>query len=187
MGREMHERLRTGTADAHRAIEEIAVATGFLEDAAAYRSYLRALHGFYAGIEDALAAVRELPRWLPDLAERRKVGWLETDLAALGVAADAPAIALSFPDATTALGAAYVVEGATLGGRWILAHLGPSIPDDARSFFRGYGARTGERWRSYRRAVEEHANANGADRLTSSAVDTFGQMEQWIAANTRPR
>jgi len=184
MKRALHERLRNETADAHRAIEQVAVATGFLTGPDAYQGYLRALHGFYAGLEDALGAVAELPRWLPDLAERRKTIWLATDLAVLGVVADAPRIALSFPDATAALGAAYVVEGATLGGRWILAHLGPAIPEDARTFFRGYEGQTGERWRSYGRALEEHGEA---DRLIASAVVTFEQMKHWIAAHALPR
>lgn len=176
--REVSRRLRRETADAHAAIERVALATRFLDDPVAYGRYLAALHGFYAGVEDALARVPDLERWLPDLTERRKAPWLAEDLRALDVGPLAP-MAASYPDVASALGAGYVVEGATLGGRWILAHLAPGIPSDARRFFTGYGAATRSRFVTYCHAVEQHAHQ---DRIVSAAVQTFRSMQAWLEA-----
>lgn len=178
--RDVHRRLREETADAHDAIEKVALATRFLEDPVAYGHYLAALHGFYLGVEEALARAPEVERWLPDLAERRKTPWLATDLAALGIATTPGArFDAVVPDVATALGVGYVTEGATLGGRWILAHLAPAIPADARRFFRGYGAETAARFRAYCRAVEEHPSP---ELIGSAAVQTFRDMQGWISS-----
>lgn len=176
--RDVHRRLREETADAHGAIEKVALATGFLHDPLAYGRYLAALHGFYRGVEDALARVPDLERWLPDLAMRRKTGWLADDLRALAIAAPPDRFEAHVPDVAAALGIAYVTEGATLGGRWILAHLATSIPLAARRFFAGYGPETRARFLAYCKAVEEHRE-HGA--IASAAVQTFRDMQTWIA------
>lgn len=179
MMRDVHRRLREETADAHAAIETVALATGFLHDPVAYGRYLAALHGFYLGVEDALARLPDLERWLPDLAERRKAAWLAEDLRALALAASPARFEAQVPDVATALGVAYVTEGATLGGRWILAHLAPAIPPGARRFFAGYGPDTRTRFLAYCRAVEEHRTP---DAIASAAVRTFRDMTTWIAS-----
>lgn len=176
---DVHRKLREVTAEAHAAIEKVALATRFLEDPVAYGRYLAALHGFHRGVEEALLRVPDLERWLPDLAARRKAAWLASDLAALGIAVPGATFEASVPDVATALGVGYVTEGSTLGGRWILAHLAPAIPAEARQFFGGYGAETGARFRAYCRAVEAHPDP---DAVASAAVQTFRDMQSWISS-----
>lgn len=139
-------RLEHETRSEHEAIEEVAVATGFLASEAAYARYLRAMHGFFAAIEP------ELERAMPELAGRGKLGWLAADLAALGEDPSALAVCPGvrpFVDRAAAFGAGYVVEGSMLGGRYILDRLRrANVAPHARTFFAGYGPETGARWLS---------------------------------------
>lgn len=173
-------RLKRETREAHLAIEAVAIATGFLEDPAAYARYLRATYGFHAAIEP------KLERALPELAGRSKLAWLREDLAALGVEPDGLARedALGpLADRAAAFGAAYVIEGSTLGGRFILARLGRSgIARGATRFFSGYGGDTGRMWRSFGDALAGFAAETGrGDAIVAGANETFDVMRAWIA------
>jgi heme oxygenase len=187
-------RLRGETLTAHASIEQAALATGFMTALPAYVSYLRRLYGFYLGIERALCASSELSVWLPDVASRQKAALLKADLLALGdspahidalaaceVRAHLPAIDTS----AVGLGASYVVEGSTLGGRFIVSRLVDAIPLGARSFFDGYGSRTGIMWRAFGEALVRHCDATGHDdHVIDAAVATFHMMEQWIVGES---
>lgn len=58
-----------------------------------------------------------------------------------------------------AWGLLYVLEGSTLGGQVIAAHLGNplSLTSGAgMAFFTGYGSRTGSMWKEFLRALQQH-------------------------------
>src|SRR4051812_1557115 len=162
-------RLRSETLTAHASIEEVALATGFMASLPAYHSYLRRMRGFYVGVERAFSACSELARWLPDVASRQhKSSLLEADLLALGDSRESilalpayEANQLRVESAAAGLGAAYVVEGATLGGRYILSRLDEAVPTSARTFFEGYGSRTGAMWRAFCEALARHSATTG--------------------------
>jgi len=89
-----------------------------------YAAALRALHAFHAAWEPAVWRAPGVDAAGLDEIGRRKLPLLERDLRALGIAPCAvrpPAPRL--PDAAAALGALYVLEGATLGGRVIHRHV----------------------------------------------------------------
>ncbi|MFO0614217.1 MAG: biliverdin-producing heme oxygenase [Polyangiaceae bacterium] len=176
--------LKTSTADAHGRLERRAVATGFLRERGAYRRYLFAMSIFYEPCEAALRGGADVD---PEIAARTKLPWLRADLDALGGTADLSSSMPSFggPEIRGASlwGLAYVLEGATLGGRFILRELDGSgvVPSNARRFFTGYGPRTGEMWRTFRshleRAIER---GTSLDDVVRGAVDTFDAMHAWI-------
>lgn len=115
-----------------------------------YAEMLRRFYGFYAAWEDAAG-----PRFAGELRDffgpRRKVPLLERDLRHLG-ATDAELAALvrcdELPPTGTfadALGAAYVLEGSTLGGQHIARHLGRTLgvtPDAGSTFFTATASRS---------------------------------------------
>lgn len=79
-----------------------------------------------------------------------------------------------------ALGAFYVLEGATLGGRIIQRELtarGASL--DGLEFLNPYGDRTGERWRSFIEVLEERGAAD-PDGVERGAVAAFGFAESCL-------
>ena len=81
------------------------------------------------------------------------------------------------------LGARYVIEGSTLGGRELArgldALLGPGRVE-GRRFFNGHGAETGPNWRRFVSELEtRHNNASWAAALEASC-ETFLAFEAWL-------
>lgn len=192
--------LKESTRDQHARAESLVrlMEPGVTRDA--YRRHLEALHGVWAPLEPALHA--RLGAALPTCLSPR-LGLLETDLRALGVAVRpahrgsprAPLLLLAAPtqpDLGPALlpasdagawGALYVLEGSALGGQVLARHLeralGPSLP---LAFFRGAGEDVGARWRAFCRALDAHVPAGEADALVQGARATFERFHASLAA-----
>lgn len=152
------------TAPAHRGAEATVARMAPFEDRGAYVRYLQRLHALYGAIEPGLYA--RLRPVVADAAARPKLALLERDLAFLGAPPKA-ASGVFVPDWRSdarAMGVAYVLEGKTLGSRFLLAEararLGLDV-DAGASFFAGYGERTGAMWRSYRDALEHFVARRG--------------------------
>jgi heme oxygenase len=56
-----------------------------------------------------------------------------------------------------------------------------SVPEEARHFFRSYGAEVGEKWKAFIRALEGFAAGAGeAEGIVNGANSAFASMEGWI-------
>ena len=189
------QRLKEETREHHTRAERVVRLLEPGLSPALYRRHLEALYGLYAPLEAQLAAqlshdpaahALELPR-------RWKRSFLERDLLALGH--DAASLArlprappLPLPGLPEALGAMYVLEGATLGGQVLLRHLtrhfaghhaGHPIGDFA--FFRAYEEALGPMWRAFGAAlVAATPDAPFADRVVHGARVTFEHFERWV-------
>lgn len=117
---------------------------------------------------------------------------LTRDLLALGIdPANLPraptALLPKLPSLAQALGACYVLEGATLGGRVILrdlqARLGSEIAD-ATSFFGGRGDSVGPTWQEFRAVLDRFGQQHEAQlvHVVAGAERTFQAMLDWFAA-----
>lgn len=182
--------LRAATGEAHGQLERAVEMEKRAAEVGRYAGLLEKFHGFYAPLEARLLA---LPGWSEsglDLGERRKTPSLARDLAALGrtqeeIAALPRCEALPRVDnLARGFGCAYVLEGATLGGRQITAMLrdGP-VPAGARTFFASYGPNVGERWREFTAALERFAAAARPEMrsdIVAAAGETFSAMQRWI-------
>lgn len=153
-----------------------------------YASYLALLRGFYEAIEPRLFA--RLEGVVGDATARfAKAAAIEKDLAWLG-AGHRGGVSVRVPwleGTASALGVAYVLEGKTLGARFLLAEaretLGLDV-DRGATFFAGYGARTGSMWNAYRAALEGWVAANGKrSAVLEGARATF---ESFIACVSSP-
>lgn len=181
--------LRVATWTLHQRLERRLDVKARFADLLAYRSYLQHMWGFCAALEPRLAA-GGVDAALPDHVERRKLPLLTRDLVALGLAPSAIerlSHCGSVPhcrDTSAALGCAYVLEGATLGGRTLLplvqARLGMSAQHGA-CFLASYGELTASRWRSFGASVDAWcatpARTAGA---TATAQATFEALERWL-------
>ncbi len=88
-------------------------------------------------------------------------------------------------DLPTALGVAYVLEGSTLGGRFVLAKLPPALAalrGRATAFLDGYGDQTGARWQAFGQLVEAHGAAD-PDACVAGARDCFAALVTWLATH----
>lgn len=112
-------RLRAATDSLHRRIDEKVGRAGFLKTIEGYRDYLLRTYAARAAVEAALDP-NAAERLYPDWPERRIAEALECDLDDMGVK-ERPVIrpmrgALGEGGI---LGALYVLEGSTIGARWI--------------------------------------------------------------------
>ena len=123
-----------------------------------------------------------------DWPNRRKLGLLAADLAdlhrgdpgSLPRCPDVPEV----EDTACALGVLYVIEGATLGGALIAAHLRDTdVPAGALRFFSCYGDQVGRRWRGWRHVTTTWVDADPArgDAVVESAAETFAVLARWLA------
>lgn len=155
-----------------------------------YRDLLARFHGFYAPLEARLCAVRGWDGVAVRPADRLKTPLLRRDLAVLGVNADALPPCPALPDVDTlarALGAMYVLEGSTLGGRLIERHLARVLglsPARGCAFFASYGDRVGPMWKAFGAAVTAYAAAHPGDEdeMVDAAAQTFDRLDAWLAA-----
>lgn len=155
--------LRKETALAHQAAEAAVMQSLLPVSQARFAEYLRRVLALYEPLEAVLWSEPGLSQWVPDRALRRKVPWLLEDLEALGIARPARStVALAGSSEPLALlGAAYVVEGSTLGGPVLLARLREAgLFERTRAgtrFLSGYGPRTGAMWHAFRTQLQRAA------------------------------
>ena len=178
--------IKRRTAPAHRVAEATVARARPFASRGSYAAYLSRLYGFYAALEPQLHG--RLGEILPDAGDRRKLPALEADLRVL----DAPrpssrhwCAALPRVDrAASAIGVAYVLEGKTLGGRFLLDEARRALGLDAdrgARFFAGYGERTGEMWRRFRDALETWVRLHGQRSAVLAAAEaTFESFTSWI-------
>jgi heme oxygenase len=184
-------RLRTATSVEHERVERSLDLMDPELDRARLVRALTALHGFWVAVERGLgewAAREPADAAALDWPRRRRAHRYAEDLAALGAPPALAGPALP-PVAGTdeALGALYVLEGATLGGTFIDRHLRSLAPLAGVRLraFSPYGADTGAMWHAYRRATRARVAADGdADRVVAAACLTFGVLADWCDAAT---
>jgi heme oxygenase len=177
--------IRAATAAAHEELEGRLDVFRRLGDLKEHRALMIAFHGLYAAAEAALTP------WLVgieglDYAGRLKRDVLRVDLASLGARPPAPPRQPTIDDRAQALGFAYVLEGATLGGQLIRKRLratGHSL--EGVSFFGIYGVETGPRWRSFCEVLEREAEAEPR-RAVAGACEGFAFMHDGLLSGPAP-
>lgn len=152
-----------------------------------YAAQLAGFYGFVAPWEERLAAA--LPEDDPIRAGRAKAAWLEADLAYFGrdLAAIPRASGDQLPSTTSRpaiLGAAYVLEGSTLGGQMISQHaertLGLSEGRGYR-FHRSYGPQVGTQWQAFRAELMRASSPETDASIVRAARDTFDLIHAWLS------
>jgi heme oxygenase len=182
--------LRLSTAEAHRAVEVDLGLPDSVADLEDYRRCLAAFYRLYRPLEAALAAFDDWTSIGVEIAARAHTPRLAVDLSALGLdpqaLPDARSAALPvLSNFATALGALYVLEGSTLGGRVILRLLQERLGErirDASAFFGGHGARTAESWKEFKQSLDRYGAAH-PDRIRTvvdGANTSFRCIGSWM-------
>lgn len=167
--------LRAGTDECHQRLERRLALLDEELSAARYAAVLVRFHAIWQGLEPRLAELLDDEAfWRP----RRRLPWLDADLAGLGCATPALVGPPVLESLAAGLGALYVVEGSTLGGRVILRHL-DRLGLRPATYFAGYGEATGRMWKGFLaklQAVPESAAATAV----AGATATFAHLEQHL-------
>lgn len=187
-------RLQRVTGSLHRKVEEHLDLPGRNWTPTTYRRLLETLFAIYVPIERRLTALDWSDSGI-EIAARCKSHWLAADLAQFGV--DAKSVQTAHADLpgletiATGLGALYVLEGSTLGGRIILRTLQPQLgisPTHGGRFYAGYGTQTGTMWRSYISALENAAQLpQVAHDIERGALETFSAFERRFSSRIAVR
>jgi len=183
--------LREQTAPLHGRIEALLRLPGAIQTRADYQSWLARFLGLYEPLECSLAKFSEWNSLGLSMLARDHSICLVDDLVALGIDPRKPLRASHtlLPDLPTfahAIGALYVIEGATLGGRLILRDLelriGAPIAGATR-FFGGRGEAVGPMWQSFRAALDEFSlqQPQLCNDVVVGAERTFRAMLVWFA------
>jgi heme oxygenase len=154
-----------------------------------YLALLESFYGYVAPWERQLARV--LPPDDPIRRGRDKTEWLEADLAHFGyTAADRRQIPLcaSLPATTRRLdilGAAYVLEGSTLGGQIISRHVAEAFDLErghGDRYFQSYGTHVGPMWQAFRRELLRHSSPENDPLIVAAAQDALAKLAAWFAS-----
>jgi len=175
--------LKTQTSDSHTKLEQLPLSMSIMspdmkiED---YTHYLSLMHDVHKDVEENIYPL--FTDLIDDIQQRRKKHLIENDLSFLNYSKNntVKVFKKSPISVPFALGIIYVVEGSTLGGRFILKNVSKSpelVGDQGVSYFNGYGDKTGSFWKSFLNFVSEYEQEEGCgDEIIAGAVFAFDSI-----------
>ena len=139
-------KLKEETKHAHLQTEKLIIPS--IKSLDLNNSYLQLLYIFYGYFKPVEEKIEQYlsPNVVSDIAERRKAGTILKDMEFVG-AKSKPSLCDQLPaieNAAEALGAMYVLEGSTLGGKHICKMIEQKLPLTEKKglgFFTGYGTK----------------------------------------------
>ncbi len=183
------ERLRNETKTAHQQLEKATIP--YIKKATSEEPYaylLKMFYGYFKPVEERIQSLID-SSLLSDIVERRQTAALLEDLKKIGASTHDLAQAEQIPTLESvpqAIGALYVLEGSTLGGRFISQMLMKQLDRSAAngiSFFSGYGEATDAKWKAFTQMVNEFAEQfpENKDQIVVAADETFAKFGTWVA------
>lgn len=170
------QRLKTETASLHKATEASVNLPGSVRSRDAYAVLLEGLRTFYLSAHTSMDVADWRPRWRElgvNLDRHDRVALLDADLDSLGVAAQpAPPLDFGLESIEQALGCLYVVEGSSLGGRFIGPAIASRVGDIPTAFYDGDGREHPRPWRSVQAALAAFDAKGGDDDAVIAGAET---------------
>ena len=179
-------RLRRETAGDHEAVEGVMPLMVQELDTNEYVACISRMYGVVAAWEEQ--AYRTAPDWLRDsLAERKRLGMLDSDLAYFGhVSSEERSTLPQTNDVPSLLGAMYVMEGSTLGGQQIARHVEKCMgltTGFGNAYFVGHGDQTGRMWKEFCLMLETRVPEDDARAVVQGAKAMFATFGEWMRRN----
>lgn len=185
------EQLRAATSVSHKNLESLPVSASILSPRVThkdYANYLSLMHDAIKSIETYIFP--KLTAIVPDIENRRKLPAIEADLSVLGHKKENFETIFDHENQSAgfALGIFYVIEGSSLGGRFILKNIEQALgynETNGAAYFGGYGNKTGSRWKDFLHGMTacEAANDCGDD-IIAGARFAFNAIHKHFAATT---
>lgn len=172
--------LKAKTAASHKKLENLPVSSSILSPDMKikdYANYLKLMHDVHYNVEENIFPL--LSHVFDDLQDREKKHLIEADLAFLkeNNTVAIPVFTIENISIPFACGILYVVEGSSLGGRFILKNV-ESIDGLTEgkgvSYFTGYGNKTGSYWKNFLNVLTEYEEENNCeDEIIKGAIYAF--------------
>jgi heme oxygenase len=182
-------KLRERTKATHEALEHSMFPfIKNVHDISTYAKLLQIFYGYYKPLQNAID-VQIDQTLFPDYPNLRKTEWILEDLTALGqTVPEIPLCKLDFYIAShaAAMGALYVMEGSTLGGKIICKTIAINLEKDEKEgfkFFNGYGNETGGRWKTFLASLDSYSDTNVEDAIIDSANNVFVGFKKFMEQN----
>lgn len=185
------ENLKNQTATAHKKLESLPVSASILSPQmkmADYCHYLSLMYDVHYSVQEIVFPL--LKDHITDLAEREKTQLINKDLSFLHYTKNNTVSVFSNKDINVpfALGILYVIEGSSLGGRFILKNI-ETIPgldqQEGVSYFAGYGNKTGSYWKNFLNQLTTYEQQNNCqDEIIKGAVYAFDTIYNHFLNNS---
>lgn len=178
----INEQLKDSTQASHQALEKKMVSIiKKIRTRQDYVNFLKLMYGYYSALERRVQEyVSEM-----EIGKRRKAERLLDDISYFESTAT-PDLCKELPPISShaeALGAMYVMEGSTMGGkiiaRMIEGQAGINGPSGF-SFFNGYGEETGKMWEEFKLFLNRPFDELEKLNLILTANRTFRTFYNWI-------
>lgn len=183
----LSEVLKTNTQQPHQELEKIIVyKIKQLDSKAAYVNFLKVFYGYIAAVEQRISSIAQ-KGIIADEPDRRKASKLLDDILALEPHPGSVPFAADLPQINSveqAFGAMYVLEGSTLGGKYISRMITQKLnltEEKGLSFFNGYKEDTMIMWERFKEMLNKQViNPSSQDDITEAANQTFIKFKKWI-------
>jgi heme oxygenase len=182
--------LKQSTAAAHRALEGLPISVAITDPGVTMAGYTNYLLRMFPVVQDVEQNIfPTLGEIIPDLEQRRKLPFLRQDLEFLqatipGMQVEPLSDGNSPMSRPFALGILYVLEGSTLGGRFIGNNIQKNLGFNAGAggrYFAGYRENTGLLWKDFLKyLVDFEKTENAADEIISGANFAFRKIYNYL-------
>ncbi|MDR6968423.1 heme oxygenase [Flavobacterium arsenatis] len=185
------DKLRNKTSASHKNLESLPISKSIVNPKITieeYALYLSLMHDVVKNLEEDIYPI--LSDAIPDLNERKKTHFILNDLKFTKSEKkqnhspfDATGISVPF-----AMGIMYVVEGSTLGGRFIIKNIQESFgfdEENGASYFGGYGNKTGSFWKKFLNSMTDFEQQTNSEKEIISGADyAFRAIHKHLSENS---
>lgn len=184
----LSEILKTQTSVNHLLLEKKLI--GFMRTIrteADYARFLSLFYGYFGALELSINTSLDVSI-IPDYESRRKTEALKIDLGILNnndLKLAASEVLPVIENHLQSLGALYVIEGSTLGGKIISKMIKDQLQTEllAITFFSGYGDESASMWNTFKQILDGITQPDDISVIVESANATFQKFSSWFDLN----
>ena len=173
--------LKEATKEAHNDVESLPISSEMMNPNVTleqYQKYLLAMFGVINEVESQIFP--QVSSVFSDITQRSKSQLIASDLKEIGAFAfptKQNIFEISGKSLPFLIGILYVIEGSTLGGRYMLKNIESAIDIDgkiATTFLSGYGNSTGSMWKKFMHELSAFESATkSSSEITAGAQFAF--------------
>jgi heme oxygenase (biliverdin-IX-beta and delta-forming) len=182
------EELKKGTASVHAELEKKLIPhIRQVKDRESYTRLLKLMYGFYHPLQQKLQPFLDRLNYGSHYRGRQAES-IVSDIGNLQPSGEEKIQETNhlpeIKNYAAALGALYVTEGSTLGGKIIAGMIARQVPQDlsrSLSFFNAYGDDTKPAWENFREMLNQPFSEEEKEQIIATARETFSSFKKWLS------